>query len=102
MVVSTIQSDLEIYGNIQSQEDVVIFGSIEGNVAAKAVDVKDSGMIVGNITSEEVLTEGKIKGKIKATSVNLTLTSSTDTHMVSNTLVVETGATLLGKFKIGA
>ena len=64
MAVSTIQSDLEIYGNIQSQGEVVISGSIKGNVAAKAVDVKDSGMIAGNITSEEVLTEGKIKGKI--------------------------------------
>ena len=102
MAVSTIQSDLEIYGNIQSQGEVVISGSIKGNVAAKAVDVKDSGMIAGNITSEEVLTEGKIKGKIKATSVNLKLTSSTDTQMVSNTLVVETGAALLGKFKIWA
>ena len=40
MAVSTIQSDLEIYGNIQSQGDVVISGSIKGNVAAKAVDVK--------------------------------------------------------------
>ena len=56
MAVSTIQSDLEIYGNIQSQGEVVISGSIKGNVAAKAVDVKDSGMIAGNITSEEVLT----------------------------------------------
>ena len=42
MAVSTIQSDLEIYGNIQSQGEVVISGSIKGNVAAKAVDVKDS------------------------------------------------------------
>ena len=88
--------------DMMSQGDVVISGSIKGNVAAKAVDVKDSGMIAGNITSEEVLTEGKIKGKIKATSVNLKLTSSTDTQMVSSTLVVETGAALLGKFKIGA
>ncbi len=102
MAVSTIQNDLEIYGNVQSQGDVVISGSVKGNVAAKAVDVKDSGLVAGNITSEDLLTEGKIKGKIKAKSVNLKLTSSTDTHMVSNTLVVETGATLLGKFKIGA
>jgi cytoskeletal protein CcmA (bactofilin family) len=101
MAVSTIQSDLEINGNIQSQGDIEISGSIKGNVAANAVDVKDSGMIAGDITSEEVLTEGKIKGKIKATSVNLRLTSSTDTNMVSNTLVVETGATIFGKFKIG-
>ena len=95
MAVSTIQNDLEIYGNVQSQGDVVISGSVKGNVAAKAVDVKDSGLVAGNITSEELLTEGKIKGKIKATSVNLKLTSSTDTHMVSNTLVVETGALFL-------
>ena len=101
MVVSTIQSDLEINGNIQSEGDVVISGSIKGNVTAKAVDVKHNGMIAGNIKSEEVLTEGKIQGKIQASSVNLKLTSFTDTHMVSNILVVETGASLLGKFKIG-
>ena len=65
MAVSTIQNDLEIYGNVQSQGDVVISGSVKGNVAAKAVDVKDSGLIAGNITSEELLTEGKIKGHIR-------------------------------------
>ena len=101
MVVSTIQSDLEINGNIQSEGDVVISGLIKGNVTAKAVDVKHSGMIAGNIKSDEVLTEGKIQGKIQASFVNLKLTSFTDTHMVSNILVVETGASLLGKFKIG-
>ena len=52
MAVSTIQSDLEITGNIQSEGDVVISGSIKGNVTAKAVDVKHSGMIAGNIKSE--------------------------------------------------
>ena len=80
----------------------MISGSIKGNIAAKAVDVKDSGRIVGNITSEEVLTEGKIKGKINSSRVNLKLTSFTDTQMVSNRLVVETGAALLGQLKIGA
>ena len=102
MAVSTIQIDLEIDGDIQSKGDIVVSGSIKGNVAAKAIDVKDSGMIAGNITSDELLTEGKIKGKIEATSVNLKLSSSTDTHMISHTLIVETGAKLLGKFKIGA
>ena len=52
MAVSMIQNDLEIYGNIQSQGDVVISGSVKGNVAAKAIDVKDSGLIARNITSE--------------------------------------------------
>ena len=83
--------------NLISESEVTAYERCSGHDG-----VKDSGLIAGNITSEELLTEGKIKGKIKATSVNLKLTSSTDTHMVSNTLVVETGATLLGKFKIGA
>ena len=36
MAVSTIQNDLEIYGNVQSQGDIVISGSVKGNVACKS------------------------------------------------------------------
>ena len=86
--INFIEPNTKVIGEIHSESDFRIDGTLEGTV-------QTTGRVV-------VGQEGKIKGKIKATSVNLKLTSSTDTHMVSNTLVVETGATLLGKFKIGA
>ena len=64
MAVSTIQSDLEINGNVKSQGDVVISGSIKGNVAAKAVDVKDSGMI--GVISHQKNCSPKVKLKVKS------------------------------------
>lgn len=66
--VSTLLSkDTEIRGSLKSQGSVRVDGTVFGDlISVKTVTVGATGMVEGNITGEDVIIAGKVKGTLTA------------------------------------
>ena len=99
-MISTIQKDIVINGDITATGDIVIYGQVKGTVNARSLKVEKEGSVEGNVTAQSVVSNGTIKGKIDAMSVSLQIGSDTDSEIISNTLQVEISAKIHGKCHI--
>jgi cytoskeletal protein CcmA (bactofilin family) len=99
-MISTIQKDIVINGDISSTGDIVIHGQVKGTVNARSLKVEKEGSVVGNVTAQSVVSNGTIKGRIDAISVSLQIGSDTQSEITSNTLQVEISAKINGKCHI--
>ena len=94
---TTIEGNLETYGNIR------VDGRIVGNIITKSkLVLGQTSFVDGNVLAQNAEVLGEIKGKIEVTEL-LTLKPSSVIHgdIVTNKLIVETGAKFNGGCKMG-
>ena len=77
-------------------EDLVVNELITGNVNAINVTVAPGGTILGNITAQSVVSEGRIRGEIDANCVKLQVGSDTISEITSTKLEVDNQAEFSG------
>ena len=64
-VISVIGSGMKITGNVETDGAVRIDGSIKGDVrAGKAVVLGKSGVVEGNIFTQDAILSGRISGSV--------------------------------------
>lgn len=101
--INLIGAGTVVEGDIRSNGDIRIDGSVQGNVVSKAkVVVGATGTIVGNVTSQNADVSGSIRGKVTVAEL-LFLKSSANIQgdIVTGKLVVEVGATFTGTCNMG-
>ncbi|QCK13808.1 bactofilin family protein [Mangrovivirga cuniculi] len=94
---TTLRGDLETYGNLG------IEGKVVGNIKTKSkIAVGQSSLVDGNITAQNAEVAGEVKGTIEVNEV-LILKPSAVIHgdIITNKLVVESGAKFNGGCKMG-
>ena len=93
-----------INGEIISDADIRIDGTVKGNVMSKGkIVLGSSGQIDGDIRSENAYLEGRVNGKVEvADLLILSKTSFVNGDIVIKKLVVEEGAKFNGKCTMGA
>ena len=101
--INLIGNGTVIEGDIRSNGDIRIDGSVIGDVYSKAkVVIGNTGLIEGNINCQNADVSGTIKGK---SSVNellfLKASSKLNGDIVTGKLVVEVGATFTGSCNMG-
>lgn len=92
-----LQGDIETYGNLR------IEGKIIGNVKTKSkIALGQSSHVEGNILAQNAEVAGEVKGKIEVTDI-LILKPTAVIHgdIVTNKIIVESGATFNGGCKMG-
>lgn len=97
-VHNSLVSGTHIIGNINSQTDIRIDGSLEGNLKSEArVLIGKTGVIIGNVVCSSILIQGKVEGNINAKE-NLHLASSAFVagDLYTNKLIIEDGAEFNG------
>lgn len=95
---TTIQGNIETYGNIR------VDGRIIGNIITKSkLVLGQSSFVDGNVLAQNAEVLGEVKGKLEVTDL-LTLKPSAVVHgdIITNKLVVETGAKFNGGCKMGS
>ena len=95
---TTIQGNLETYGNIR------VDGRVVGNIVTKSkLVLGQSSFVDGNVLAQNAEVLGEVKGKLEVTDL-LTLKPSAQVHgdIITNKLVVETGAKFNGGCKMGS
>ena len=100
-MISTIQTDMIIDGDITETNDLIVHGQINGNVKVKSLKIETEGTVCGNITCKYVVSSGDIIGKIDALNVSLLIGSDTKSEVTATTLQVEISAMLDGKCNVG-
>lgn len=96
---SIISSDLKIVGDLNSDGEVQIDGTIDGDIRTKSLLVGETANITGEIVADMVHVHGTINGQIKSRSVNLAKTAHVVGDILHEDLAIETGAFLEGHCK---
>ena len=68
---SILSDDLKIEGNIVSEGEVHINGTVKGDVTAPKLTLGEDGAITGTVEVDDAVIGGKLAGRLTATSVVL-------------------------------
>ena len=60
-----IGSSANIKGNVKDENEITIYGSVEGDIECKKLTVGKSGSAKGKIITENLVIEGNVDGEIK-------------------------------------
>jgi len=93
-----LEGDIETFGNIR------IEGKVVGNVKTKSkIALGQSSHVEGNILAQNAEVAGEVRGRLEVTDVLiLKPTAVINGDIVTNKLIVETGATFNGGCKMGS
>ena len=70
-VPSIISAGLRIVGDLVSEGDVQVDGTVEGDVHGRSIIVSEGAAVIGQLIAESVCIRGSIDGKITADKVEL-------------------------------
>ena len=63
---SFISDDLEINGNITGKDYIDFNGKITGTLRSNKIDIRENGIVNGEIHAENIIVAGEVDGEIKA------------------------------------
>jgi cytoskeletal protein CcmA (bactofilin family) len=89
---SLLSNDLTIRGNVSTNGDIQIEGTIEGDVRAHMLTVGETATIKGEIAADDVVVNGRVIGRLRGLKVRLTATARVEGDIVHKTIVIESGA----------
>lgn len=96
---SIISADLRIFGDLNSDGEIQIDGTVDGDIRTKVLLVGEGAHIKGEIVAETVHVHGSVSGQIKSREVNLAKTAHVVGDILHEALAIETGAFLEGHCK---
>lgn len=96
---SIISADLRIFGDLNSDGEIQVDGTVDGDIRTKVLLVGEGAHIKGEIVAETVHVHGAVSGQIKSHTVNLAKTAHVVGDILHEDLSIETGAFLEGHCK---
>jgi cytoskeletal protein CcmA (bactofilin family) len=93
---SIVSSDLRIEGDIVSQGELHISGSVMGDVVARDLTLSEGGSVTGTVRAEIAIIAGNVAGHLTATSVVLKPTARLAADVTHVSLTIEPGAAFEG------
>ena len=89
---SILSSDLTIVGNIHTNGDIQVEGTIEGDIHAHLLTVGETATIRGEIIADEIIVNGRVIGRVRGLKVRLTSTARVEGDIIHKTIAIESGA----------
>ena len=86
---TVIEEGTEFEGSIRSKCGIRLSGKAEGNLKAPSLTVTSTGSVNGDVTVDNLKSDGEIAGEIKAESVELSGSVSDDTVINAKSLEVK-------------
>ena len=91
-VPSIISPDLKIVGELKSDGDIQIDGTVKGDIKAHMLTVGEQGKIDGSTVAETVRIFGTVNGRVQAKTVRLDKSARVTADITHETLTIEAGA----------
>jgi cytoskeletal protein CcmA (bactofilin family) len=98
--VSVLEPLLNIKGDLRSDGNLQINGQINGNVQCVHLTIGRSGCIIGNITADELVVLGEVRGIIRASRVIMQESARVKSEVFHQELVIEQGAWFEGVSRV--
>lgn len=95
---SIIGTNCSLAGDISSDGEVHVDGNVVGDVRCTTLVIGEAGGVTGEITAETVRVLGAVTGQITAQAVELAKTARITGDITHETLAVEAGAYVEGRF----
>ncbi len=89
---STLSSDLTVVGNLKSSGDILVEGTIEGDIRAHMLTVGESATVKGEVVADDVVVNGRIVGRLRGLKVRLTSSARVEGDIIHKTIAIESGA----------
>ena len=96
-VPSIISPDLKIVGNLKSNGEIQIEGTIEGDVDVPLLTVGEQGKVDGSTVAETVRISGTVNGRVQAKTVRLDKSAKVTADITHESLAIEAGAYFEGQ-----
>ena len=99
---SNVLSDVEIYGSITFKGELTFDGKLQGGgITGKILTVGTNGKVQGDIHSDAVAISGTVTGDVTVSGkCDLKSTAQLFGNLTTARLVMDDGATLIGKAEI--
>jgi cytoskeletal protein CcmA (bactofilin family) len=98
-VPSIVSSDLKIVGDMKSDGEIQIDGTVKGDIKAHMLTVGKQGKIDGSTVAETVRIFGTVNGRVQAKTVHLDKSAKVRADITHKTLTIEAGAYFEGKMQ---
>ena len=98
-VPSIISNNLNVVGNLKTEGEIQVDGTVEGNVTGRSLVIGERARVVGEIVADDVVVRGNTEGRIRARRVQLTKTAKVNGDIFHESLSIEAGAYVEGQLK---
>ncbi len=100
---NVLSNDVEIKGTIKFSNDLIIDGSIEGEVISDgSLTIGENALVKGDIRTKSVIVFGKVDGNITVREgCELKANAEIVGDIRAGTLSIEGGATFMGNSQVG-
>ena len=95
--LSTLGSGLVIEGNVSGTGDLVLDGTVHGDVKVQHLTVGEAGNIEGKVEAETIEIRGRVVGSIKGQQVKLQATAYVEGDITHEQLAIDVGAYFQGR-----
>ncbi len=89
---SSLSSDLVIKGNLKSTGDIMVEGTVEGDIRAHTMTVGEHATVKGEIVADDIVVNGRVIGRVRGLKVRLTATARVEGDIIHKTIAIESGA----------
>ena len=93
-IPSIIIANLKVTGDLVSDGDVHVEGTIKGDVACRVLVLTDAAEVFGKITCDTARIRGAVTGEIRAKEVLLARTARVTGNVFYENVIVEAGAVM--------
>jgi cytoskeletal protein CcmA (bactofilin family) len=91
-----IAQDVTVEGNVTTNGELHIDGTIYGIVRARSCVIDMNGFVHGEIIAEDIFIRGRVVGPIRGTHVNLYAGAQVEGDILNETISIENGANVYG------
>jgi len=96
-IETIVGTGTELEGNVHTSESLRIDGKVRGEISAESVYVGENGVVLGDISANNVTIAGKVKGNVAAAStLELLVSGQVLGDLRTNKLIIADGATFEG------
>ena len=89
---SVLSADLTVVGNLRTTGDIMVEGTVEGDIRAHLLTVGESATIRGEIVADDIVVNGRVIGRVRGLKVRLTSTARVEGDIIHKTIAIESGA----------
>jgi cytoskeletal protein CcmA (bactofilin family) len=93
---SIISQDMTIEGNITTNGELHIDGTVYGSIRAHSCVIDLNGFVQGDIMAEDLFVRGRVIGPIRGSNVNIYSGAQVEGDILNETISIENGANIYG------
>ena len=97
--LSIISPGLKVVGNLISEDDIQVNGTVEGDIQSASLTVTNNAQINGSISAETVMIQGTVNGQLNANKVKVAATGRVKGDITYRSISMEEGALIDGHLR---